>query len=400
MNILVVSQYYYPEPFRVHEVCEGLVTMGHKVTVLTTFPNYPEGEIYDGYENQRERIEIINGVEVRRYYTIPRHSGAKYLIFSYLSYAFIISKIIKTLDKNFDCVYVYQMSPVLMAIPAIKYKKLNKVPMYLYCLDIWPESIKTHILNEKNILYRLIKKISSHIYQKADCIGITSRAFCKYLVEECGVDINRISYLPQHAMDIGVCNKKNNSDHTALFFTGNIGKDQNIDLIIDAVDKIRNIPGYTVEFVGSGSRLEYAKKKVKDLMLDNIIIFHGRFPASRMPEFYEKADACLLTLCGDSLIGMTIPGKMQGYMSAGKIIIGAIEGDAAKIIRESNCGIVVSSNDVNGFSEGLKLFITHKEQFKRCGINARKYYEQHFTIEQHLESLEISLNNLNGGKYS
>ena len=135
MKILVMCQYYYPEPFRIHEICEGLIKRGYKVTVVTTFPNYPKGEIYSGYDNEKKRIENIKGVKVVRYKTIPRHKGVKNLILNYISFVVEISKRLKDFkNENYDMIYVYQLSPVFMAIPAIIYKKKKSIPLYLYCL--------------------------------------------------------------------------------------------------------------------------------------------------------------------------------------------------------------------------------------------------------------------------
>lgn len=392
IKILVFSQYYYPEPFRIHEICEGLVSRGHQITVVTTFPNYPEGEIYAGYENEKKRIEFINGVEIIRYKTIPRHKGLKYLALNYISYATKITSKLKELkSRGFDIVFAYQLSPVTMVIPAIIYKKKNSIPMYLYCLDIWPESIKEYIPNEKNLFYRIIKLFSSKIYQCADLIGITSGAFRGYLIKTCGVDNDKICFLPQHADDIGECQRTEDDDITTFYFTGNIGETQNVDIIINAVDKIRYLQNFTVNFVGSGSNLDYAINKVKEYNLEDKIIFHGRYPASEMTKFYKKADACLLTLSNSTFTGLTIPGKMQGYMAAGKTIIAAIDGDAADIITKSKSGIAVSANDLDGFAYNLKRFILNKNKYKKCGYNARKYYEKNFTLETYLEG---TINNL------
>lgn len=388
MKILVVCQYYFPEPFRIHEICEELVDQGHSVTVVTTFPNYPEGKIYHEYRNEKKRVENIRGVRVVRYKTMPRHKGIKNLIFNYISFMIIISKKIKDLkNEDFDIIYVYQLSPVFMAIPAIKYKKMKSIPLYLYCLDIWPESIKENISNEKNLLFYMIKLLSSKIYRNADIIGITSPIFKDYLKNVCGVDEKKIQFLPQHAYDIGVCPKTDENGNTEIYFMGNIGKTQNIDLIIEAVGNLKNIDNFTVNFVGSGSELEYAVRKVKKLRLENKIIFHGRYSVEVMPLFYKKADACILSLSNETLSGLTIPGKLQGYMAAGKTILASIDGDTADIINKNRCGIAVPANDVDAFTNALKSYILSRKDYKDCGNNARKYFEEYFTLNKHLKSL-------------
>ena len=141
MNILVVSQYYYPEPFRVNEICEELVRRGNKVTVLTANPNYPDGEIYDGYQNKNLK-EVINGVTVYRCKCRPRYNGAINLALNYVDFVRQANKKIEKINEAFDCIYAYQLSPVTSCLPAIKLKKRKNIPLFLYCLDVWPESLR------------------------------------------------------------------------------------------------------------------------------------------------------------------------------------------------------------------------------------------------------------------
>lgn len=395
MKILVMCQYYYPEPFRIHEICEGLIKRGYKVTVVTTFPNYPKGEIYSGYDNEKKRIENIKGVKVVRYKTIPRHKGVKNLILNYISFVVEISKRLKDFkNENYDMIYVYQLSPVFMAIPAIIYKKKKSIPLYLYCLDIWPESIKDNISNEHNLVFQFIKFISSRIYRKADIIGITSPMFKNYLKNVCGVNDNKIRFLPQHAKDIGKCPKSIENNLTEIYFTGNIGEIQNVDLIIEAVNKLKDLDNFTVNFVGTGSKLDYAIHKVNELGLERKIIFHGYCPTTDMPGIYKRADACLLTLSNETLVGLTIPGKLQGYMAAGKTILASIDGDTAKIINKYKCGIAVPANDVSALANILKVYILNKRDYRECGNNARRYYEEHFTLDRHLETLTAEFSDM------
>ena len=203
MRILVVCQYYYPEPFRVNDICEEMVKRGHEVTVVTGEPNYPEGRIYKGYERHQKSDEIINGVKVHRCPIIPRKTGTVYRFLNYFSYPQRAKKYIKSLtasDGNpFDIVFVNQLSPVMMAEPAISYKKKHGTPVVMYCLDLWPESLVAGGVSRGFVIYKVFHRISKRIYRGVDRILITSRLFRGYLKEQFGVEDDKIDYLPQYA---------------------------------------------------------------------------------------------------------------------------------------------------------------------------------------------------------
>lgn len=395
MKILVVSQYYYPEPFRVHEICEALVQKGHEVTVLTEFPNYPDGEIYQGYTSNN-RLEIINGVKVIRCDARPRHQGNFHLALNYLSFVYHGNRVIRKIDKDFDVVYVYQLSPVIMALPAIKYKKKHNVPMYLYCLDLWPESAKDVFSNERSLPYRIMTAISKYIYKSADLIGVTSKPFVNYLKQVCGVDEKQLVYLPQHADDLAQENDLYTVENGCVdfMFMGNIGQTQDLDNVLDAVEMIRDIEGFKVHIVGSGSYYETLQQHTREKKLDNLIVFHGRHPISEMPAFYRLADVCLLTMKGDSAVGLTIPGKLQGYMSAGKPILGAINGASVDVIKEAECGICVPASDSNALAEAMYRLINSPKTFDKMGKNSRSYFLKNFTVDRHVGMLTKQLNML------
>lgn len=388
MKILVVCQYYYPEQFRINDICEELVLEGHSVTVLTGLPNYPEGRIYPGYRWGKKRRETINGVNVIRSFEIARGNGAFRLGLNYLSYMLSASLKIFFMKKDFDLIFVYQLSPVTMAFPAIIGKKIAKLPIYLYSCDIWPDSMKNIISNENNIVYRLLKKFSAYIYSQSDGIGITSRPFIYYFNNVHSISIDKISYIPQHAEENYLSiNKPEDNGVVDFVFMGNIGLAQDIYCILDAVQELKNDFSFKVHFVGDGSYLENSKLIVNEKRLSNHVIFHGRHPLDDMPKFYRLADACLLTLKGDSLVGQTIPSKLQGYMAAGRPVIGAINGAAQEVIRESECGVCVNAGDSKALAEVMKDFIENPGKYQKYGENGRKYFVDNFTKKIYMEKL-------------
>ena len=393
MKILTVCQYYYPEQFRINDICESLVKSGHEVTVLTGLPNYPLGIIPREYKFFRKRKENINGVSVIRCFEIGLRGGRIKIALNYISYMLSASFRVLFLKNKFDIVFIYQLSPVIMAIPGILFSKLHLIKTFLYCLDIWPESIKTMNFSETGFMYKLIHKVSKWIYRKCDYIGVSTKYFINYLSEKNKVSVNKIAFIPQHAEDIylNVSEKKENMNRIDFLFAGNIGRVQNVECILKAVSKIRTKKEFIVNFVGDGSFEDEAKLISKKLGIDEKVIFHGRHSLDRVCDFYTNSDALLLTLKGDSPLGLTIPGKLQGYIASGKPILGSISGLANDLIREANCGEYVEADDCEGLAILMEDFINNPLRYKIYGENGRKYFINNFTLDIFIERIETKL---------
>lgn len=392
MRILVVCQYYYPEPFRVNDICEEMVKRGHEVTVVTGEPNYPEGQIYKGYENHAHADEVINGVIVHRCPIIPRKTGTLYRLLNYFSYPRKAKKYIKKLTASdgqpFDVIFVNQLSPVMMAEPAIEYKKRYGVPVIMYCLDLWPESLVAGGVSRGSLIYKVFHRISKRVYRGVDRILVTSRMFRSYLEEQFGVDDSVIDYLPQYAE--GLFEKlplKDNTDTTDFVFAGNIGEIQSVETIVKAAEKFKD-DSLHFHIVGSGTDLERLQGMAEGL--DNVT-FYGRRPLEEMPEFYAKADAMLVTLKADPVLSLTLPGKVQSYMAVGKPIIGAIDGETVEVIKAAKCGYCGKADDVEGLVKNIRLFMENKEK-EQMGLNARAFYEKYFEQNKFMNRLEEELN--------
>lgn len=388
MKILVVCQYYYPEQFRINDISEQLVKDGHLVTVLTGLPNYPMGVIPKDYRFGKKRKEVINGVNVIRCFEISRNKSVVGMALNYASYMVSASFKALFLKKDFDLVFVYQLSPVSMALPGIIMKMRCKKPLYLYCCDIWPESMKNLLPNEKTILFKAVKKFSNFIYSKCDKITVSSKRFIEYLTKEHSIPVDRVSYIPQHAEDkyLNIETKKTNKTINFVFM-GNMGIAQDIVCILDATERIKDMGNFKVHFVGDGVCLDKSRAVVREKGLDDIVFFHGYHPVEKMPYFYDMADACLLTLKADNLIGVTMPSKLLGYMAAGKTVIGAINGAGKEVICESDCGLCVDASDSKALAEAMKDFIENPVKFSKCGENGRQYFKKHFTKDIYMEKL-------------
>lgn len=401
LNILVVCQYYQPEPFLINEIAPELVKRGNKVTVLTGLPNYPEGVIPEEYRHGNKRKETINGVKVIRCNEVGRKGGKHKLILNYISYAFSASKEIKHIKGNYDLVFCYQLSPITMLAPAVRYKKKHHKPILTYCLDIWPESAKAHIPNKGFIfksIFRIIENYSKKLYSKCDRIAVTSEPFIQYLHEVVKVPMERMVYIPQHAngemLDMEF--KSLDNGIADFMFAGNLGKGQKLEVIIEAAEKLKKyceeqefaVPDFCIHMVGDGSMRQELENLVTKSNLDDKFIFYGRKSRKEMPEYYEKADALLITLRGNNFVGNTMPGKLQTYMTVGKPILGAINGAAMQVIKEADCGACVPAEDAEGLCAIMMDYMKTPEKYKNCGENARRYFKANFTMDVFLDRLE------------
>jgi len=412
MKLLVVCQYFYPEQFRINDVCFHLSEMGHDVTVLTGLPNYPTGDIFCGYEwdslktNALQKsnhgyyepiigsyIEMVNRVKIIRCKLTPRKTGKFNLVINYYSFMHNASKAIKAMSQNsycFDRILVSQYSPVTMAIPAILFKRKykNNVPMYIYCHDIWPESIVSAGLQNSGPIYNIIGILSKHIYKKADKIFISSKNFEKYINEKHHIYHN-IFYLPMYAESLYETEPVPvSSDKINLLFAGNIGEMQSVETILYAAkilqDKEKD--NIHIHFVGDGSSFESCKELASNLSLKNIT-FHGRYQLEEMPRFYNMATAFIMTLKDNKEISYTLPNKVQSYLLAGKPIIASVNGESATVIKDANCGLVCPAEDHVALAGIITQFAEEKGKQIEYGLNAKKYYDQNFSIDSFFEKL-------------
>lgn len=388
MKILVVCQYYDPEPFRIGDICRALIAKGHEVTVVTGQPNYPEGEIYPGYEKDKRRHEVLDGVEVHRCFTMPRKSGVLHRFLNYYSFMLSSCRFVKKLPGDYDVVLVNQLSPVMMAKAGILYGRKHKKKVVMYCLDLWPESLIAGGIGRSSPIYKFFHRVSRNIYTKMDKILVTSREFTGYLQQQFGIPEEKIQYLPQYAEELfDALPEVSREKHLNLTFAGNIGEVQSVKTILQAAKKLQG-ESITFHIVGSGSDLERLQKLAAGWKLKNVV-FYGRRPVYEMPEFYAKADAMLVTLKADPVLSLTLPGKVQSCMAAGKPILGAVDGETARVIAEAECGYCGKAEDADALAENISAFA--KADKEKMGQNARKYYDKCFTKEYFISLLQDML---------
>lgn len=394
MKILVVSQQFYPEEFRVNEIVEELVNRGHEVDVLTGLPHYPYKKVFPEYKLFKNRKQTYKGAKVYRTFELARKDGVVGLVSNYFS--FMISGTLKALrlKKNYDVVYCYQLTPVTMILPALTASKINKVPLFTYCLDIWPEVVKTIIGDRENIILKVADKISKFLYKRSDKIAVTSKPFIEYFTKHHKINENKLNYLPQHGEEYKFKLESIDNGITDFVFTGNIGRAQGLDVFLKAASMIKELD-FKIHLVGEGSDKDRLQKITKELEIEDKVIFYGRRPINEMKDFYELADACLLSLIPDGLIGLTMPAKLQSYMSAGKYVLASIEGASVEVINESGCGVCVEASNVELVAKNMEKIVNMtRNQLDDIGQKGKEYFKKNFTLEKHIDELESSLSNL------
>lgn len=405
MKILIISQYYFPEQFQINEIAPELVKRGHDVTVLCGIPNYPKGVVFDGYENEekvkdreREYFEKT-GVRVIHVEQVPRGKNPISLIRNYISFARNSRKSVRILEKDFNAVLGYQLSPITSMYAALEYKKQTGAPVMYYTLDLWPVSAEAMLKSKKNPAFLWVKRISRKLYLGADRVVVTSRPFIDYLQQEIGYPVERMSYLPQHA-NMGMIDDDLSAEDNGVadfMFAGNLGKGQRLDVIIKAAKILGNRKDYMIHLVGDGRMRGGLENMVKEYGLQDNVIFYGNQKREDMSRFYKMADALLITLRGNNEVGDTMPGKLQMYMTTGKPIFGAINGAANEVIKEARCGSCVKAGDYEGLANLMKLYIENPSDFEQCGQNARDYFLKHFTLDIYMDGLEKELESMAKG---
>ena len=393
MKILVVSQRFYPENFRVNDIVKELLSRGHQVTVLTGLPNYPEGYIYPNYKNGQNRNENFYGANVIRVKEIARRKNIFFRFLNYYSFPFFGNMKIRSIDNDFDVVLVNQLSPIMMVNPAIEYKKSTKTKILMYEMDLWPESLLAGGIKKDSIMYRYYKKVSAKIYSKIDCILVSSKGHIEYIKRLSSTP--EIKYLPQYAEAIySTVLSKKRKDVFTFVFAGNIGKAQNLDNLLDAclLASKANGNAFQVYIVGDGSEKHQLENRCKNMNLDKIVIFPGKKTTEEVIEFYNKADALIVSLENSDYAKATVPGKVQSYMLAGKPIFSIASGETNDLIEEAKCGLTSPSDRIDLISKGLNDFCGLDESILyQFGNNAKQYSSTNFDKKHFVDVIEEEL---------
>ena len=393
MKILVVCQHFYLENFRINDICYELVKKGHDVTVLTGLPNYPKGKVLKDYKWFKNRNQLINGVKIKRCSLVGRGNNTLTMMINYIWFAIFGSIKAFFMKKDFDVVYVYQLSPITMTWPAIVVKKVKKIPLVIHCLDQWPVSITTGGIKKESLIYKILTKVSINAYKKADLITISSKSFKNYFEKELGIKDKKCIYLPSYAESDYSIKKTVKNETFDLLFAGNIGPAQSVETILESANILKNHKDIIFHIVGDGLSKEQCEELANKYRLKNCI-FYGFHNVEEMPKYYELADAFIITMVNNEVVNSTLPAKVQSYMLAGKPIYGAVSGEVKLVIEEANCGLCCESLDYKTLAENILKSYTSTKELKQWSKNSKIYYEQNFDKDHCINDLEKTLENI------
>lgn len=395
MNILLITQYFYPENFKSNDIAFELAKRGHQVDALVGIPNYPEGKYYKGYGLFKKRREVVNGVHIYRAFQTPRGKGGWRLPVNYLTY--VISGCFDVLFhfvwKKYDCVVCHETSPIFQAYPGLLECKLRKIPFYMWVLDIWPDAMRSGggMKNEKIIAWA--ERRVKNIYKRCTKILISSKRFTESILPK-GDFADKLVYFPNWSEDMLAMPAEYEipalPEGFKIMIAGNLGKSQNLDAVAEAMVKLRDVPEVKWVFVGDGSQKEWLEQFIQENGLQDCAFTLGRFPLEAMPAFYKKADAMLVTLRAEfPHLGMVVPARLQSYMSAGRPVLAMIGPGGQDIINESDCGYAVDAGDVDALVKVIReKVMMGREDFEAKGHNGRQFFEANFQKENCIDHLE------------
>lgn len=401
MHILVVSQYFWPENFRVNDLVKEWVQRGHQVAVLTGIPNYPAGKVYDGYRKQASSFAHYEGSKVFRVPMLPRRTGGLCLMLNYLS--FVLGGIIwgpwRLHGIKADVIFVFEPSPVTVGLPAVWLGKLKKAPVVFWALDLWPETLAAIGIVRSPRVLSWIGHMVRFIYDRCALVLGQSRGFLGNIGKYCS-DKKKIRYFPSWAEEVFTASDVAPApevpvlaDGFNVVFAGNIGEAQDMSAVLDAAERLKDNPGIRWIIVGDGRKFEWLQTEVFRRGLQARVLLPGRFPVERMPSFYAHADAFLVSLKRDPVFSMTIPGKVQSYLMAGIPLVGMLDGEGAAVIRDANAGLTCNAGDAVGLAKAvLALAAMSPEERRQLGLNGRQYAEKEFGRTQLMDRLEALLN--------
>lgn len=389
MKILIITQYFYPETFRVNILTTELVKRGHDVTVLTGYPQYPQGKIYNGYGFNKPYATEWNGAKIERIKMRPRGKTPLGLLLNCYTFVSEGKKWVKKCKKKFDAVYVFEVSPVTVGLPAVAYKEKFGTPIYFNVQDLWPENVEIVLGVHNKLVIGVINKIVDKIYLASDKILCSSNAFVENIAER-GVARDKLVFWPQFCTEPnfeGVTKPECYSDgYFNIVFTGNIGEAQGLDLLVDAAIKLKDekVKWY---LVGDGRARERLEKRVIENDLESSVIFIGKVSEEEANRYIYFADCAYLSFKKNKLFDMTLPAKLQSYMACGTPILAAAGGESACVVNEAGCGFVCEQ-DADKLSDMVRERVLVSDKLKDMGVNARQYFLQHFTSEYLIKKLE------------
>lgn len=404
MRILIFSQYFWPENFRINDIACDLKARGHEIEVITGKPNYPDGKFFSGYSYWGIGQELWKDILIYRLPIFARGSNSKFELalnfFSFIVSGFLLAPWLLRRSK-YDVIFVYGVSPIFQAIPASFLGWLKRAPVVLWIQDLWPQSAVALGHVKSPIFLKLLGKFVRFTYAHTDLLLVQSKAFIEP-VAELAPNIPSVYY--PNSVGKEFYSPKNiiapyieslQSDFTVLF-AGNVGAAQSVKTIVAAAEKLQKYTKIKIVILGSGSKLDWMAQQISDKKLTNLYL-EGRFPIETMPILMRQASVLLVTLTNQPIFEFTVPNKIQAYLAVGKPVIACLNGEGARLINEANAGITVKAEDSDDLGQAIvKLYQMSESERERMGANGRAYFRQHFDGEilssqliKHFEKLTL-----------
>ena len=394
-RILLVTQYFSPENFKCNDIAFELQRRGYEVTVMTAIPNYPQGKFFDGYGLFKRRVEYIDGVKVIRGFVIPRGKGGKIgLSLNYLSYlvSSCLIALYLSLRYRYDAVFVHQVSPVTIGVAATLVKRIQRIPMYFWVLDLWPESLTAEIGLRNRYTLGFFSKMVQWFYRNSDKILISSKGFARSICEK-GNFAEKIVYFPNWVdkalsvkSDVVTPNVPNGF---VAMFTGNIGASQDFGTVLSATELLKEQKDIHFVIVGNGRAREWVEAQIVERDLADTVHCVGSYPLEAMPATFAKADLLFAALKDEPIFALTVPAKIQAYMSSGKPIISMINGEAMELIKDVGCGYTVAAEDSKAFADAvLKISQLSQQERNDMGKRGQEFAATHFDFAKQMTLLE------------
>jgi len=402
MRVLVVSQYFWPEVFRVNEIVSELRARGHEVTVLTGRPNYPGGQVFDEYARDPAAFDSYHGAEVLRLPLRPRGQGSVRLLLNYWSFVFwgCLLGPWKLRGQRFDAIFCFETSPITSALPAVLLRRLKRAPLLLWVLDLWPDTLSAVGMVRSQRGLNAVGALVRFIYRRCDLILAQSRGFFP-AIERWSRDARKTRYFPQWGEaafdgDLDTVEEAPelapHAGHFKLMFAGNIGDAQDFPALLDAAEATRHRPDLRWLIVGDGRQAQWVREQIVARDLQSTVFMLGRHPLERMPEFFKGADALLVSLKAEPIFAMTIPGKVSAYLSAGRPILAMIDGEGARVIEEADAGLVAPAGDSAALArQALAMAGLQPQRRLAMGRQARAYARREFDRATLISQLEAWL---------
>jgi len=400
MRILIVSQYFWPENFRINDLASSFIDKKHEVTVLTGLPNYPEGCLLPLYSENPSEFSNYRGIKIVRVPHVLRGKNKLSLLLNYLTF-FLNASLLgpwKLRKNKYDVIFVFAVSPITMAIPAILLGKLKRAPIFLWVQDLWPETLSAVGVIKSRTMLNLIGIMVSWIYSQCDHVLIQSRAFFPSIKKYCAAadEQGKVLFFPNWAEQV-FTGSAVSSQHVisrdenvfTILFAGNLGEAQDFPSILDAAEKLKSNSRIRWVIVGDGRMFDYVSGEVVRRGLSGNVKLVGRFSVETMPSFFDVADVLLVTLKSDEIFSKTVPGKLQSYLAAGKPILCMLDGEARLLVSESGAGLSCAAGDSDHLAQlALRMSELNKVELANMGEKGRNYYHLYFERDKLMSKLE------------